>query len=277
MAPRSYWKGHLRLSLVTCPVAMVPATSTRRKLRFHTLNRETGNRLESRYLDEETGKPVKDTDQRRAYPLSPDNLVILEDKELEAVALDSTRMIDIDQFVERGDIPWIWLDTPYYLLPDAKVAEDAYTVIRDAMAATGTVGIARLVLHRRERAVMLTPRDNGIVLWALRYGDEVREAEDYFADIDSTQPAPKARKLFTDLVRERKAEWSADMVQDPVQKRLKAMIAARKRKSGAAAAKPASAPKGKAATPDNVVSITEALRKSLEAERAGSGKGKTKR
>lgn len=267
--PRSFWKGHLRLSLVTCPVTMVPATSTRRKLRFHTLNRATGNRLESRYVDEQTRKPVRDTDQRRAYPLSDDNLVILEDKELDAVALESTRIIDIDQFVARGDIPWIWLDKPYYLLPDAKVAEDAYVVIRDAMAATGTVGIARLVLYRRERAVMLAPRDNGIMVWGLRYGDEVREAEDYFADIDPTKLAPKARKLFTDLVRERLTDWSADLVQDPVQKRLKAMITARKRKTRGGTAKPGPATKAAPEKADNIVSITDALRKSLEAERKG--------
>lgn len=268
-APRSFWKGHLRLSLVTCQVTMVPATSTRRKLRFHTLNRVTGNRVESRYVDEKTGKPVPDSSQRRAYPLSGDNLIILEDKELDAVALDSFRIIDIDQFVARGDIPWIWLERPYYLLPDAKVAEDAYGVIRDAMAATGTVGIARLVLHRRERAVMLAPRDNGIMVWALRYGDEVREAEDYFADIDPTKPAPRARKLFNELVGERLTDWSPDMVQDPVQKRLKAMIAARKRKSRASPAKAGAAPKAGQEKAVNIVSITDALRKSLEAERKG--------
>lgn len=268
-APRSFWKGHLRLSLVTCQVTMVPATSTRRKLRFHTLNRATGNRLESRYVDEKTGKPVPDASQRRAYPVSPDNLVILEKKELDAVALDSTRIIDIEQFVARGDIPWIWLDKPYFLLPDAKVAEDAYLVIRDAMAATDTVGIARLVLHRRERAVMLAPRDKGIIVWALRYGDEVREAEDYFADIDRTKSAPRARKLFTELVSERLDEWSPDMVQDPVQKRLKAMIAARKRKARTSIPKPAPAPKARQAKAGNVVSITDALRKSLETERKG--------
>jgi len=268
---RSFWKGHLRLSLVTCQVALVPATSTRQKLRFNTINRATGNRLESRYVDEQTGKPVPDTSQRRAYPLSPDNLVILESKELDAVALESTRIIDIDEFVPQGDIPWIWLDTPYYLLPDAKVAEEAYIVIRDAMASTGTVGIARLVLRRRERAVMLAPRDKGIMVWALRYGDEVREAEDYFADIDRTKPVPKARNLFTELVRERKTEWSADMVQDPVQKRLKAMIAARKRKTRASETKSAAGPNAKTEKADNIVSITDALRKSLEVERKGKG------
>jgi len=270
MAPRSFWKGHLRLSLVTCRVTMVPATSARNRLRFHTLHRDTGNRIEARYVDEKTGKPVSDKEQRRAYPLDPDTMVIMEDDELDAVALESTRIIDIDQFVARPDIPWIWQDKAYYLLPDDPVAEDAYCVIRDAMKATDTAGIARLVLFRRERAVMLAPCDNGIVVWALRYGDEVREAEDYFADIERDKPAPKALKLFTALARERKAAWSEDMVQDPVQKRLKAMIAARKRKAKSRA-KSAKAPAEKSPAADNVVSITEALRKSLEAERKGSG------
>jgi DNA end-binding protein Ku len=272
MPSRSFWKGHLKLSLVTCQVALQPATSTRRKLRFHTINRETGNRIESLYVDEQTAKPVPQENQRKAYPRGPDDLVILEDKELEAVALESTRIIDIETFVAQESIPWIWLDRPYYLLPDAKVAEDAYGVIRDAMAATGTVGIARLVLFRRERAVMLAPRDKGIILWALRYGDEVRDAEEYFADIDPTKLSTQERTLFKALVAERMQDWSDEMVQDPVQKRLKAMIAARKRKAapgksdragGRGSDKGAKAPAG-----DNVVSITEALRQSLRSETA---------
>jgi DNA end-binding protein Ku len=270
MAPRNFWKGHLRLSLVTCQVTTTPSTSARKKLRFHTINRQTGHRIESRYVDEATGKPVSDDDQRRAYPLGPDNMVIMEDEELDAVALESTRIIDIEQFVPQEDIAWIWLDKAHYLVPDDPVAEDAYCVIRDAMKATGTVGIARLVLNRREYAVMLEPRDKGIILWTLRYGDEVREAEEYFADIDRAKPDAKALKLFSSLVKERKAEWSEDLVQDPVQKNLKAMIEAKKKRK----------PKGKATTKaeskkpepaSNVVSITEALRQSLAAERKGKG------
>lgn len=267
MAPRSFWKGYLRLSLVTCRVAMTPATSARGKVRFHTINRATGNRIESRYVDDVTGKPVRDADQRKAYPLAEDRFIVMEDEELEAVALESTRTIDIDMFVARDDIPWIWLDSAHYLTPDDKIAEEAFSVIRDAMAVTGTVGIARLVLYRRERAVMLEPRGKGIVVWTLRYGDEVREAEDYFGGIDKEKPDPKALRLVGNLIDERTTEWSPKMVEDPVQKKLKSIIAARKRKQKPAESKA----KGKAPpdTAGNVVSIMDALRKSVEAEKKG--------
>ncbi|MCO5156763.1 MAG: Ku protein [Aquamicrobium sp.] len=266
MAPRNFWKGYLRLSLVTCRVAMTPAISTRQKVRFHTINRATGNRVESRYVDEATGRPVREEDQRRGYPVSDDRLVVIEDEELEAVSLESTRTIDIDMFVPRDDIAWIWLDRPHYLTPDDKIAEEAFSVIRDAMAATGTVGISRLVLYRRERAVMLEPRDKGIVVWTLRYGDEVREAEDYFGGLDRAKPDAGALKLIGRLIDERTTDWDPAMVADPVQKRLKAIIAARKRRQ-----KPAPRRRGgedePVATLDNVVSIMDALRRSVEAEK----------
>jgi len=269
MAPRNFWKGYLRLSLVTCRVAMVPATSTRKKVRFHTLSRATSNRVESRYVDEKTGKPVRDQDQRKGYPISEDRLIVLDDEELEAVALESTRTIDVDMFVPRDDIAWIWLDKAHYLTPDDKIAEEAFSVIRDAMAATGTVGIARLVLYRRERAVMLEPRGRGIVVWTLRYGDEVREAEDYFADIDESRPDAKALRLVGNLIDERTGDWSPSMVEDPVQKRLKSIIAAKKRKQKPAPSRRKAKDEQPRDTPDNVVSIMDALRKSVEAERKG--------
>lgn len=267
MAPHSFWKGYLRLSLVTCRVAMVPATTTRKKVRFNTLNRATGNRIESRYVDEKTGKPVRDQDQRKAYPISEDRMIVLEDEELEALALESTRTIDIDSFIPRDDIGWIWLDTAHYLTPDDKIAEEAFSVIRDAMAATGTVGIARLVLYRRERAVMLEPRGKGIVVWTLRYGDEVREAEQ-FSGLDASKPDATALNLMTKLIEDRKQDWSPSLVEDPVQKRLKSIIAAKKRKQQPAARKGAKddTPRD---TPDNVVSIMDALRKSVEGEKKG--------
>ncbi|MCG6121551.1 MAG: Ku protein [Microvirga sp.] len=268
MAPRSFWKGYLRLSLVTCRVAMTPATTARGQVRFHTINRDTGNRIESRYADEKTGKPVRDGDQRKGYPVSEDKFVILEDEELDAVALESARTIDIDMFVERDDIDWIWLDKPHFLTPDDKISEEAFAVIRDAMASTGTVGIARLVLYRRERAVMLEPRGKGVVVWTLRYGDEVREAEEYFAGIDKASPEPKVMRLVGSLIDEQTRDWSPAMVSDPVQKRLKAVIAAKKRNQKAAPVKTEGAPAAQPdETPDNVVSIMEALRKSLDAEK----------
>jgi DNA end-binding protein Ku len=268
MATRSFWKGYLRLSLVTCRVAMTPATSASGKLSFHTLNRATGNRIESRYVDEKTGRAVRDQDQRRGYPVSEDQLVILDDDEIEAVALESTRTIDVEMFVARDDIAWIWLDRPHFLTPDDKVAEEAFAVIRDAMAATGTIGIARLVLYRRERAVMLEPRGKGIVVWTLRYGDEVRDAEEYFAGIDPVKPELKVLRLVGKLIDDRMTDWSPSLVADPVQKRLKSIIAAKKRKQ-----KPARSGGARRAEPDdtpaNVVSIMHALRKSLDAEKAG--------
>ena len=267
MAPRSFWKGYLRLSLVTCRVAMTPAISARQKVRFHTINRATGNRIESRYVDEATGRPVREEDQRRGYPVSDDRLIVLEDEELEAVALESTRTLDIEMFVPRDDIAWIWLDRPHYLTPDDRIAEEAFSVIRDAMAATGTVGISRLALYRRERAVMLEPRGKGIVVWTLRYGDEVREAEDYFAGIDTEKPDAGALKLIGRLIDERTTDWDPAMVADPVQKRLKAIIAARKRKQKPAASRRRGGEAEPRDTPDNVVSIMDALRRSVEAEK----------
>ncbi len=180
MARRSFWKGYLKLSLVTCPVTMSPATSGSEKVRFHTLNRATGNRVEARYVDAETGRPVKDEDEVKGYEIEPGRSVLLEDDELDAVALESTRTIDIDMFVPKESIASLWYDTPHFLVPDDEVGEEAFSVIREAMQATGMNGIARLVLYRRERAVMLEPRGKGIVLWTLRYGDEVRPPKEYF-------------------------------------------------------------------------------------------------
>ena len=181
MAPRSFWKGYLKLSLVTCPVAMMPAVTEGEKVRFHMLNRATGNRIQSRYVDAKTGEPVEEDSEIKGYQSGTDEYVPLEDEELNSVALESTHTIDIDSFVPHDSIGWIWYDRPHYLVPNNPVGEEAFSVIRDAMRATNMVGISRVVLYRRERAVMLVPQDRGIVLWTLRYGDEVRDPEAYSA------------------------------------------------------------------------------------------------
>lgn len=264
MAPRVFWKGYLKLSLVTCPVTMAPATGEGAKVRFHTLNAHTGNRVVSRYLDAVTGKPVREEDEAKGYPRGEDDYVLLEDDELEAIALDSARTIDIEMFTPADRIGWIWYDRPHYLVPGDRVGEEAFAVIREAMAATGTVGIARLVLYRRERAVMLKPRGAGIVLWTLRFGDEVRDEAAYFAGLDEARPDPALRRLMTRLIAERTRPWDPAMAADPVQDRLLDLIAAkRKGRKRPAKARPAAAP------PGNVVNIMDALRKSLAAEGGG--------
>lgn len=264
MPAGAFWKGYLKLSLVTCPVAMQPAVSDSGRLRFHTLNRRTGNRLQRQYIDAITGKRVNDEDQARGYPRGEDDHVILEEDELDAVALESTRTIDIQEFVPSGRIGWIWYDRPHFLTPDDKVAEEAFSVIREAMRSTGTVGVARLVLYRRERAVMLSPRGKGIILWTLRYGDEVRNTDDYFTDIRTSKLDGAALKLVTRLIESRTSDWDPGLVKDPVQDQLQTVIDAKQKGRKRA-------PKPKAEAPGEtgkVVSIIDALKRSIAAEKA---------
>ena len=229
MAARPFWKGYMKLSLVTCPVAMMSATSEEDKVKFHVLNRRTGNRIQSQYVDAKTGTPVDEANEVRGYARGEDDYVLLEDEELESVALESARTIDIQSFVEADSIDWIWYDTPYYLTPDDPIGEEAYCVIRDAMRSTEMVGVSRLVLNRRERAVIVKPRDNGIVLWTLRFGDEIRNSNEYFGAIHDAKPDGELMRLIGDLIKSRKKAWSPDMVADPVQASLLDIIEAKRR------------------------------------------------
>jgi DNA end-binding protein Ku len=260
MTPRPFWKGYLKLSLVTCPVAMMPATTESEKVRFHTLNRATGHRIKSRYVDADTGAPVDEDDEVKGYERGEGDYVMLEDAELESVALESARTIDIDMFVPKESIASIWYDKPHYLMPDDQVGEEAFSVIRAAMAASGMVGISRVVLYRRERAVMLEPRDRGIILWTLRYGEEVRDAETYFGDIKIEKLDPKLLSLVTTLIDERTKPWDPALVSDPVQERLLDMIESKKKGRRPPKVKPGPQ------RADNVVSIMDALRKSVASE-----------
>ncbi len=271
MAPRPFWKGYLKLSLVTCPVAMTPATSETEKVRFHTLNRRTGNRVVSGYVDAETGRPVDEDDLVKGYLRDEKSFVLLEDEELAAVKLESARTIDIETFAPADSIDWIWYDAPYYLTPDDPVGEEAYCVIRDAMRATSMVGVSRLVLNRRERAVLLKARDKGIELWALRFGDEVRDPREVFGAERETKLDPALLKLVSQLIEERKKPWSLDMVRDPVQERLIDIINEKKKGAPRAKAKPEPAP-----APSNVINM-DALRRSVAAEGRSSSGAKSKK
>lgn len=262
MAARPFWKGYLKLSLVTCPVAMTPATTEAERVRFRTLNRKTGHPIISQYVDAVSGKPVEEDDQVKGYQRAEDDYVMLEDDELDAVALESTRTIDIELFAPRDTIGWIWYDRPHYLTPDDKVGEEAFSVIRTAMESTSMAGIARLVLYRRERAVMLVPRDKGIVLWTLRFGDEVRDEAAYFEDADKEKPDAKSMALMKKLIAARTKPWDPAMVDDPVQDRLLDIVAAKKKGRKRRPTKTMA----ETETTGNVVDIMDALRKSLSSE-----------
>lgn len=262
MAPRTFWKGFLRLSRVGCAVNLLPATTEGEKVRFHTLNARTGHRVEACNLDAVTLEPVREEDEVKGYPRGEDDHVMLEDEEIEAVALDSTRTIDIDLFVPADSIGWVWYDRPHFLLPGHEAGQEAFAVIRKAMEATGTVGLSRLVMYRRERVVMLKPRDRGIVLWTLRYGDEVRDEAAFFAALPAERPEARMMTLMRRLISERTTPWTPEMVNDPVQERLLDIIAAKT--TGKARKVRARVPPPP--VQDNVIDIMSALKKSLATE-----------
>ena len=264
-APHAYWKGYLKLSLVTCPVAMTPAVTDGERIRFRTLNRATGNPVVSRYVDAKSCKPVPDDHRVMGYETSDGEFVVLEDEELEAVALESTRTIDIKSFVAADAVSSIWRDRPYYLVPSDKVGEEAFAVIREGMARTDTIGLSRLVLQRRERRVLIEPRDRGMLLWTLRDPGQVRDAAEQTGRGRGKEPevpdelAAVARRVIAQRTR----DWSPDLLCDPVQESLQEIIEARRKRRKAPRRKPEPVP----ARAGNVVDIMEALKRSLAGER----------
>src|SRR5947208_4220563 len=183
MAPRANWKGYLRLSLVSCPIAMYPASSEREKVRFHQINSDTGNRVRLRRVDEETGDEVPYEKIVKGYEFGKGQYIIINDEELEAIALESTRTIDIDQFVPRSEIDDLYNIRPYYIAPEGKVGVDAFAVIRDVIGAMDRVALGRVVLTSREHVIALEPRGKGLMGTLLRYPYEIRDEKENFDDI----------------------------------------------------------------------------------------------
>ena len=183
MAPRANWKGFLRLSLVSCPIALYPASSLREKVSFNRINRKTGNRLKQQNVDSETGEVVSREDMARGYEVGKGQYLVFEDEEFEAIQIESTRTIDIDQFVPRSEIDERYIDSPYYIVPDGQVGQDAFAVIRDTIGKMNMVALGRVVLTRREHVIALEPRDRGLLGLTLRYPYEVRDQAEYFEGI----------------------------------------------------------------------------------------------
>jgi len=272
VAVRPYWKGYLKLSLVTCAVTLSPATTEGSRVRFHTLNRKTNDRIYTRYVDAESGRTVDEDDQVKAYEKGEGEFVILEDDELDAVKLDSVRTIAIDEFVEADSIEWTYYDSPYFVVPADDVGEEAFTVIREAMAESDVVGISRLVLSNRERAVMLQPWDKGIVLWTLRFGDEVRDEDEYFKAVKDEKPDPEMLEMVGKIIEDRTTTWSDSMVKDPVQDRLLDLI--KSKRSTRRKATTTKAPADEPEAPSNVIDLMAALKKSLEGKPQRGGRAR---
>jgi Ku protein len=260
--PRAYWKGSLKLSLVTCPVVLYPATTSVEKTKFHMINTETGNRLKQQMVDSETGDVVETEQKGRGYEVSKGEYVEIDKDELEAVQIESTHTINIDSFVPRDEIDKRSLDNPYYIAPDGKAGVDAFAVIRDAMKDKDRVALARIVLTNREHIIAIEPLGKGLLGTTLRYPYELRDEDDYFDGIKSPKISRDMIELASHILDTKAAHFDPTKFKDDYETALKTLV---RRK---AAGKPVKvAERGE--KPDNVISLMDALQQSLK------GKGKT--
>src|SRR5437868_9616253 len=264
MAPRAYWKGSLKLSLVSCPVVLYPASTSVEKTRFHMINKETGNRLKQQMVDAETGDVVESDQKGRGYELKKGQYVEIEKEELEAVQIESNHTIEIDSFVPSDEIDKRYYNHPYYVAPDGKAAVDAFAVIRDAMKDEDRVALARIVLTNREHVMAIEPLGKGLLGTTLRYPYELRDEEDYFEDIKSPKISKDMVELASHILDSRAAHFDPSKFKDEYEDALKALV--RRKASG----KPIkAAPREEKA--DNVISLMDALKQSLK-----GGKSATK-
>jgi Ku protein len=263
--PRAYWKGSLKLSLVTCPVALYPAATTMEKTKFHMINRETGNRLKQQMVDAETGDVVEKEQKGRGYEISKGQYVEIEREELEAVQIESNHTIDIDNFVPRDEIDRRYLNNPYYIAPDGKAGTDAFAVIRDAMKDKDRVALARIVLANREHIIAIEPLGKGLLGTTLRFPYEVRDEEDYFDDIKSPKISKDMIDLAVHILDSKAAHFDPSKFKDEYETALKTLV---KRK---AAGKPVKVVE-KEQKPDNVINLMDALKASLKGGRGKSTK-----
>jgi len=264
MAPRPTWKGYLKLSLVSCAIAMYTATSTASRIRLHILNRETGNRIRNQAIDSETGDVVENDDKVKGYEADDGRYVLLEEDELDEVALESTHTLEIESFIDRNEVDEIYLDESFYIAPADEVAYEAFAVIRDAMKKKNMVGLGRVVTHRRERLLMLQSRGKGIVGTALRYKSEVRDEDQYFDDIPNVKVTSDMVKLAEHIIESKRGHFDPSKFEDRYEDALRALIKAKR--AGKEPPAP-SEPK-----PSNVINLMDALRRSVKGE-GGSKRG----
>jgi DNA end-binding protein Ku len=270
MAPRANWKGFLRLSLVTCPVALYPATSDTEKVSFNQINRKTGHRIKYAKVDADTGEEVEASDIMKGYKVDTDTYIEVSKDELDDLALESTRTIEIDEFVPRSDIDSRYVIRPYYLVPDGKVGHDAFAVIRETIRSMDKVAIGRVVLTNREHIIALEPLDKGLMGTLLRYPYEVRSETEYFDDIQDVKVTKDMLDLARHIVEKKSGSFEPDKFEDRYETALIDLIN-QKRNGLPAAAKAASKSSG------NVINLMDALKRSLTSEKQSPAPAKAKK
>jgi DNA end-binding protein Ku len=261
MAPaRAFWKGYLKLALVTCPIALYAGTSATERVSFRQINKKTGNRLRQQMVDEVTREKVEGDDKGRGYEYAKNTYVPVDDDELDALAVESMHTIEIDSFVLRGQIDQRYLDTPYYITPDGQVGQDAFAVIREAMRGKGMVALGRVVLAKRERVIMLASWDKGLTATTLRYPYEIRDAKEYFDGIPDVKVEPDMLKLAQHILQSKATDFDPSRFVDSYEEAIVAML--KKKQAGLPVARERVTPR-----PQNAVNLTEALRLSIAQER----------
>ena len=268
MAPRANWKGFLRLSLVTCPVALYPATSDTEKVSFNQINRKTGHRIKYAKVDADTGEEVAAEDIMKGYKVDTDTYIEVSKDELEDIALESTRTIEIDEFVPKSDIDNRYLIRPYYLVPDGKVGHDAFAVIRETIRGMNKVAIGRVVLTNREHIIALEPLDKGLMGTLLRYPYEVRSEKEYFDDIQDVKVTKDMLDLAKHIVEQKSGSFEPDRFEDRYESALVDLI--NQKRNGLPTAKPAPKSSG------NVINLMDALKRSLASEKQSAPPVKAK-
>ena len=268
MAPaRPYWKGYLKLSLVSCPIALYTATSSSERVSFRQINKKTGNRLRQQLVDEVTREPVESEDKGRGYEYAKGAYILVDDEELDAVAIESTHTIDINAFVSRADVDERYLDSPYYIVPTDQVGQEAFAVIREAMRGKSMAALARVVLAKRERVIMLQPWDKGLMGTTLRYPYEIRDAREYFDEIADLKVAPDMLKLAEHIVQTKEAEFDPSQFVDHYEEAIVDML--KKKQAGVPA------PREQASSqPPNVINLMDALRRSIADEKPAKAAAK---
>jgi len=267
VAPRAYWKGYLKLSLVSCPISLFPATSEREKISFHQLHKQTGNRIKYKKVDAETGREVEADDIIKGYEVSKGEYIEVDPEELDAVALESKRVIEIDEFVPKADIDELYLNNPYYIVPDGEVGQQAFAVIREAIRKEGMVALGKVVFTSREHIIALEARGKGLMGVTLRYPYEVRNEKDYFDDIENEKVPKDMLELASHIVDTKRGKFDPSKFEDRYEDALKDLL--KKKQKGEKIERP------KEARPSNVVDLMEALRQSVSAEKGG-GSGRRK-
>jgi DNA end-binding protein Ku len=262
MAPRAYWKGYLKLSLVSCPIALNPAASSSERVSFRQINKQTNHRLRQQLVDDVTREPVDAADRGKGYEVAKNEYILIEDEELEALEVESNHTIEIDHFVPAAQIDKRYYDNPYYIVPNDKVGQEAFAVIRDAMKGKDMVALGRVVMAKRERVIALEPHGKGLIGTTLRYPYEVRNAEEYFEDIPDIKVPGEMLKLAEHILETKSGDFDPSQFKDHYEEALVELL--RKKQAHI----PVKKGKEEFVAPPNVINLMDALRRSVQAGRA---------